>query len=187
MMHRRIKDQVKIFARVLNKIPELRYAGDPILRQKTSKINLKEGLAAARRLESTLLKFRSITGLGRGLAAPQIGESKALFITYADDNIEIFINPKIIQKSRETNFYKEYCISVGVMTADVERSQWIILEWTDEKGIRRQEKFSGSQARLYQHEEAHLRGLLCLDEATKGGIEFINFDPSKEKIRNKKI
>jgi peptide deformylase len=45
------------------------------------------------------------------------------------------------------------------------------------------ERFDGFKARLYQHEVAHLNGLLNLDEATPGGIEFVNFDPLKEQLR----
>jgi len=69
------------------------------------------------------------------------------------------------------------------MAADVERPEWIVMEWTDEEGKRHREKFDGFLARLYQHEEAHLRGKLNLDEADEGGIEFACFDPLKEKLR----
>lgn len=85
-----------------------------------------------------------------------------------DDVFETFINPVIVQKTESTNFYRELCISVGILGADVERSDWIVLEWTDEFGILHREKFDGFKARLYQHEEAHLRGRLNLDDARDG-------------------
>jgi len=73
---------------------------------------------------------------------------------------------------------------VAVVAADVERAEWVVVEWTDEKGEKHSEKFDGFLARLYQHEEAHLRGRLNLDDARDGGIEFLTFNPLEEKLRN---
>jgi len=58
------------------------------------------------------------------------------------------------------------------------------MEWIDNNGIKRSEKFDGFRSRLLQHEEAHLRGRLNLDDAVFGGIEFITFDPLKEQLRD---
>lgn len=181
-----IQKNIKVFKRVLKEVPEIRYAGDPILRQTASPTTLKEGLEIGERLKSILLKYRDIKALGRGFAAPQIGESKSVFITFVDDKFETFINPKIIEKSDKTNFYKEVCMSIGILAADVERPEWIVMEWMDEKGTKRSEKFEEFRARLYQHEEAHLRGRLCIDDSAPGGIEFVTFDPREEKLRDKR-
>ncbi|MDP2632092.1 MAG: peptide deformylase [Candidatus Curtissbacteria bacterium] len=181
-----IKLKIKTFQTVLEKIPELRYAGESILREATIPTTLEEGVSLAKKLEEVLLKYREITGLGRGLAAPQIGKNKSVFIAYIDNQTEIFINPKIVEKSNKTNFYRELCMSAGIVAADVERPVWIVMEWTDKDGNRKSEKFDGLKARLYQHEEAHLRGRLNLDDAVSGGIQFATFDPLKEQLRNKK-
>ena len=172
------------FQAVLDAIPEIRYVGDPILRQVTEPTTQEEGVEIAKRLELVLLKYRSITGRGRGLAAPQIGESKSVFITFVDDKIETFMNPRVIEKSLKTNFYRELCMSTGIMSADVERPDWIVLEWMDETGRIHSGKVDGFKARLCQHEEAHLRGVLNVDEAVSGGIEFATFDPLKERLRD---
>lgn len=181
-----IKQKIKKFESILDKIPEIRYAGDPVLREVTAVATSKEGISIAGKLEEVLLKYREITGWGRGLAAPQIGESKSVFITFVDNQVEIFINPKIVEKSDKTNFYKELCMSAGIVAADVERPEWIIMEWMDKNGVLRSKKFDGFNARLYQHEEAHLRGHLNLDDATPSGIQFVTFDPLKEQLRNTK-
>ena len=60
------------------------------------------------------------------------------------------------------------------------------MEWLDVEGKSHKEKVDGFLARLYQHEEAHLRGKLNLDEAADGGIEFMLFDPLKEQLRDKR-
>lgn len=182
-MSKEIKQRIQTFENVLDAVPEIRYAGDPVLRQATSPTTLEQGLETGNRMKAILLKYRNVTGLGRGLAAPQIGESKSMFITFVDNQFEVFINPKIVEKSGKANFYRELCLSAGVIAADVERPDWIVMEWMDEQGKTRTEKFDGYKARLYQHEEAHLRGRLNLDDAASGGIEFVTFDPLKEQLR----
>lgn len=127
--------------------------------------------------------YRKEVGYGRGFAAPQIGESKTVFVTFVDNELQVFINPKITAKSSETTFYRELCLSSGIMAVDTERPEWIVIEWTDVEGKRHKQRFEGFLARLYQHEEAHLRGRLNLDEAAEGGIEFALFDPLQEKLR----
>ena len=185
-MSQDIKQKVKVFETVLDRVQQIRYAGDSVLRQTTSPATHEEGIKIGKRLESVLLKYREITGWGRGLAAPQIGESKSVFVTYLDNQFEVFINPKILEKSDKSNFYKELCMSAGIIATDVERPDWIVMEWVDEKGTTKSEKFDGFKARLYQHEEAHLRGRLNLDDAVSGGIEFVTFDPLKEQLRDTK-
>ena len=179
-----IEERIRVFKTVLEQIPEIRYAGDVILRTVASPVSLVEGIKITKKLEAVLLKYRKLTGWGRGLAAPQIGDSRLVFITYVDNKVEAFINPKILETSSTTNFYRELCMSVGILAADVARPDWIIMEWTDENGKSRSERFDGFRARLYQHEEAHLRGHLNLDDATSGGIQFVNFDPLKEQLRD---
>lgn len=176
--------RIQIFKTVLEQIPEIRYAGDPVLREPASAVSLDDGLEIAKELEIVLLKYREITGWGRGLAAPQIGIGKSLFVTYLENQIEVFINPKITGTSEATNFYKELCMSVGVMSADVERPSWIEMEWTNSNGVSQSDRFDGFRARLYQHEVAHLQGRLNIDEAPPGCIGFVNFDPSKEQLRD---
>ena len=172
-----IKRKIQTFEAVLEEVPELIYAGDPVLRRSAVPVTLEEGVALGKKLESVLLKYREITHWGRGLAAPQIGEGKAIFITFIDNECEIFINPIVVEKSDQTNFYKELCMSVGILAADVERPDWIVMEWMDAQGAERSERFEGFKARLYQHEEAHLRGRLNIDDAIPGKIEFVTFDP----------
>jgi len=182
-MLQRLKEKALGFSSILDKFPEVRYAGDPVLREVAQQVSFEEGIELGKRLGDVLMRYRKEVGYGRGFAAPQIGENKAVFITFVDDKFTIFINPQITERSQETNFYRELCLSSGIMAVDTERPEWIVMEWVDENGVRQSGKFDGFLARLYQHEEAHLRGLINLDEALEGGIEFALFDPLKEQLR----
>lgn len=190
-----MKSQVKTllqlldtFQQAVQTFPEFRYAGDPILRKQTNKVDNTEGKEIGEKLGEVLLTYRQKFRMGRGLAAPQIGINKAVFVTYVNDTIEIFCNPRVVRKSNKTNYYRELCLSSGILAADVKRSEWIELEWLDvNSGELKSKKFDGFLARLIQHEEAHLRGLINLDEAEPGCIGYATFDPLQEKLRSEKL
>ena len=188
VMSKEMEELVVKFEKVLRDFPEVKYAGDPILRQVTEEVTVEEGEILGEKLGKVLIRYREADGYGRGFAAPQIDENKSVFVTFVDGELHTFINPKILEKSEKTNFYRELCLSSGIMSADTERAEWIVIvmEWTDTEGQKHKEKVEGFLARLYQHEEAHLRGKLNLDEASEGGIEFALFDPLKEQLREKK-
>ena len=181
-----LKEKVSLFSLLLKEVPEIRYLGDPVLRTPTESVSAEEGKEIGEKLGEVLLKIRKVAGYGRGLAAPQIGENKSVFVTFVDDKLQTYINPKIISRSKKTNYYKELCLSSGIMSADIERSESIIMKWTDEKGEKHNERFDSFMARLLQHEEAHLRGLPNLDEASPGAIEIFTGNPLEEKLRKSK-
>jgi len=184
MINKIIKEKIATFNQILNEIPDFRYVGDPILRSKTEQISdIKEGVKIGDQLGKTLIHYREIAHIGRGLAAPQLGINKSVFVTFVDEKLQTFINPRIVEKSSETNYYKELCLSSGIMATDVERPEWIVMEWTDVEDTKHTQKFEGFLARLYQHEESHLRGIVNLDEAAPQGIEILTFDPLKEQLR----
>ena len=181
-MNDNLKQKTIIFSEILNKIPEFKYIGDSILRTKTKRVSLKEGINIGDRLGKILVKYRKIAGFGRGLAAPQIGIDKSVFVSFVDDKLRIYINPKLVQSSKSKNVYKELCLSSGFTWADVRRPEWLILEWFDENGKKQKQKFESFMARLIQHEYAHLLGKINLDEAEKNTIEFAG-NPLEEKLR----
>jgi len=178
-----IKTICEDFTQIIDKFPEVKYVGHPVLRQETEDVSLEEGIEIGKRLGEVLMRYREEVGYGRGFAAPQIGDSKSVFVTFVNDQLEVFINPKIVERSKETNFYRELCLSSGIMSADIERPEWIVMEWVDEEGVKHKERFDSFLARLYQHEEDHLRGIVNLDRA-HNSIEFATFDPLEEKLRD---
>lgn len=178
-----IQKRTQIFLQVLQKFPEFRYLGDPILRKKTKSVSLSEGVQIGRKLGEILIEYRKIAGIGRGLAAPQIGIPKSVFVTYLDDEVQIYINPKIISKSKKANRYRELCLSCGNIWADIKRPDLITVQWKDKNGKTEKKEFTGLVARLIQHEYDHLQGIPNLDKAEDKTIEFVTSDPLQEKLR----
>jgi peptide deformylase len=186
-MTKKIKQTLQTFLSVLDEFPEVRYIGDPILRTQTQEVTREEGKVIGQRLGEVLIAYRKKVGYGRGLAAPQIGINKSIFVTFIDDAVQIFINPKITQRSTESNFYRELCLSSGIMWADIERPESITMQWLDIEGNKQEEKVEGFMARLWQHEEEHLRGVVSIDHPVPGTIELLSSDPLKEKLRDTRV
>ncbi len=179
-----ILDKVKQFEKLIGEFPEFRYIGDPILRTPTQVVDIKEGIEIGKKLGEVLVRYRKFVGYGRGLAAPQIGIQKSVFVTYLDDQIQTYINPKIDNLSDEKNYCRELCLSCEFLWGDVKRASKITLHWTDENGKIQEKEAAGVLARLLQHEHDHLRGVCNLDVAERGSIEFVTSDPLQEKLRS---
>lgn len=173
----------EIFLKTLKECPEVTYVGEEVLRKLCVEVSLQEGLEIAEKLKSVLLKYREITGLGRGLAAPQIGLDKRVFVTFMNGEFQTFINPKLVRASKDMNFLRESCISSTLLWADVKRSKSIVLSWTNEDGDLKTEEFGDFPARLLQHEYDHLEGRVNLDVCEKASIEFVKSSPREEKLR----
>lgn len=183
---KRIKELNKNFEIVVQECPEITYIGNPILRTKTQEVSVEEGSKISKKLKDVLVRYRDITGYGRGLAAPQIGELKSVFVTYVDDVFKTYINPKIVSSSDEVNYYRESCLSCGYISVDVERSREVEIEYTDEKGGNLKDKVDSFVARLIQHEYDHLEGIVNIDKAEHASIDIMFGDPLQEKIRDRK-
>jgi peptide deformylase len=112
------------------------------------------------------------------VAAPQIGKSLRIFViseyVFSPQNKEkekkdygflVFINPKILKKSKEQKFLNEGCLSVTGFYGSVKRAGKIKVEAHDESG----KKFTKSGKDLFsqviQHEVDHLNGILFSDKA----------------------
>jgi len=101
---------------------------------------------------------------GIGLAAPQIGVPKRLFVVHLqDEDPRVFVNPEIIETSQETCVQEEGCLSIPGVYADVHRPEGITLQARDVAGKVFTLTASGMLARVIQHEYDHLRGVLFID------------------------
>jgi peptide deformylase len=103
---------------------------------------------------------------GVGLAAPQVGISKRVFVVDADEEhglVEL-VNPEIVSKEGE-QLGPEGCLSIPGLQGDVRRSQRIVVRGQDRNG--NPVEYTGTDlfARAVQHELDHLNGVLFIDLA----------------------
>lgn len=183
MSHETLQTRLEKFGVIVVTFPEFRYLGNPILRTPCTEASVQEGIDVGQQLGEILIKYRGIVGYGRGLAAPQIGISKSVFVTFLNDQVQTYINPKIVKSSDTKNLYRELCLSSGIVWGDIARPATITMQWTDTSGNPQEQEATDTLARLWQHEEAHLRGLPSIDHALPGTIELCLSDPLQEKLR----
>lgn len=105
---------------------------------------------------------------GRGLAAPQVGVLKRMFVmdvawkTGTPDPV-VCINPEILWRSEDTAEGAEGCLSIPGISTLITRATTIRLGWTTLEGDRREADLTGFAAICAQHEYDHLDGLVTFD------------------------
>jgi len=109
------------------------------------------------------------TAPGRGLAAPQVGVMRRLFVmdtTWKDGDMNplVCINPSIVPLSAAQNTNEEACLSIVGVSADVSRPNKIELSYTGLNGTRETEVLEGFAAVCAQHEMDHLNGIVIFDQ-----------------------
>ncbi len=144
--------------------------GNAILRQKCK--NIDKGFPNLNDLIKNMYETMNNAN-GIGLAAPQIGVSINLFIidlsalANEDEKLKnikkVFINPKILTEDGDDWEYDEGCLSIPGLNDLVSRKQNIKIEYLDQNFNLIQEKISGIEARVIQHEYDHLNGVLFID------------------------
>jgi peptide deformylase len=76
---------------------------------------------------------------------------------------EVFINPTILERSPETHFPGEGCLSIPCpFRGRVARHRWILLQYYDIQGTKHEKKFFDMTAHILQHECDHLQGVVFL-------------------------
>jgi peptide deformylase len=105
---------------------------------------------------------------GIGLAAIQVGVAKRIIVMDLSEDGEppaprCFINPEITWNSEEQASYREGCLSVPSIYADVNRPAQVRLTYWNREGILQEELAEGMFATCIQHEMDHLDGILFID------------------------
>ena len=159
-------------------LPILQY-GDPILRAKGKRIDEIDD--RIRELAANMIETMHAAH-GVGLAAQQIGEALQLTVldssavedrprTLQSDGKDadansamplVLINPEI-KLLGQTEVAVEGCLSFPEITADIERSQSVIVRAQTLDGEPIEIEASGFLARAIQHEHDHLDGILFID------------------------
>jgi peptide deformylase len=96
---------------------------------------------------------------GVGLAAPQCGIKKRIFIMGNFTKMVVCINPRIVALSEERDFSLEGCLSFPNLYLKVKRPAGAMVEYQTTTGETKQEEISGFMARVFLHEYDHLMGI----------------------------
>jgi peptide deformylase len=136
---------------------EIRTGDDPVLKTICSEVANGENMAFIGDMIATL----DATKNGVGLAAPQIGVAKRVIVVRQT----AMINPVVTWASVRLETAKEACLSYPGRAVDVTRHHSIQVKYFDRDGTAREEKLSGFEARIAQHELDHLDGVCKVGEA----------------------
>lgn len=143
--------------------------GNPLLREKC--VNVDDPSAPEirdliRDMKDTLAFWRSSTGYGRGIAAPQLGVLKrVIFLKLPEAEPWPLINPQITWHSDEKITVWDACLSFLSIFMQVERHREITVRYQDLHG-KLHEFHAGDDrnlSELLQHEIDHLDGVLAID------------------------
>jgi len=155
--------------------------GNEILRQKAD--NVKKIDEKTENLAKQMLEIL-VRDKGVGLAGPQLGIMKRIFVVCVKDDIErVFINPSILETSHETCKFEEGCLSVPGIYADVIRPESIKVQAWNEKGRPFTLETGGLLARVILHEYDHLDGVLFLDRLTENKKKMLVAKYEKKKAK----
>jgi peptide deformylase len=156
---------------------------DPVLARRAEPVTAFD--ASLRLLADDMLETM-YAAPGRGLAAPQVGVLRRLFVMdvgwkEGTPTPLVIVNPVLSQPSADTAVLGEGCLSIPEVLADVRRPAEVTLDWQDLEGQLHSARLTGFAARCAQHEADHLDGVLTLDRLDPGQLAAL--EPALERLR----
>lgn len=108
---------------------------------------------------------------GIGLAAPQIGINKRIFVMGNAAQSYICVNPEIISGTGDIK-EQEGCLSFPGLWLHVSRYETVQVRYQDILGKTHEREFTGLAARVFQHEYDHLNGQCFVNKVSKLSLEL---------------
>ena len=138
--------------------------GDPVLREMAAPVDKID--QEVKDLVSDMMDTLK-NDHGLGLAAPQVGESKRVFIidlssVDLSETVRVFINPEILSTDGEVEL-EEGCLSFPGIYQRIVRPAIVKVRATDLEGQHFELTLGGLAARAVLHEYDHLDGVLFID------------------------
>ncbi len=139
----------------------IRLFGDPVLKQRASEVSNIDG-TLVKLSEDMVVTMHAAAGLG--LAAPQVGVQKRLFVYQMgeEDEPKVLVNP-VISEARGEWEYDEGCLSLPGLYFPIVRPKEVHLTGYDLAGNEVSIEADELLARMFQHELDHLEGRLLLE------------------------
>ncbi len=174
------------------KLLEISQLGSPILRKKAEIVKDIKNKEIQSLIDNLIYTAKKEEGVG--IAAPQVFESKRLFILSSQPNTRYkkapkikptaIINPEIIEVSKEINKDWEGCLSIPGIRAIVPRHLSIKVKYQTRDGKNKIEIFENFLARVFQHEYDHLNGIVYLDRV-ESSLDIVTEKEFNRIISNK--
>ena len=166
--------------------------GELLFRKSGEITDLGEGVQIVRDLKETLDYYGGV-----GLAAPQIGISKKVFIVNIVSSgeqselphigLKVYINPEILEVSSEASIDYEGCLSIFYSTlyGQVCRSNSLKIKYLDLEGKEQiEETIHPFQARVILHEHDHLEGKVFLQRMTSEDMSQLQWEEKLDIRKN---
>jgi peptide deformylase len=143
---------------------QIRIFGDPVLTQRAAEVTDIDG-NLARLVDDMVETMHEARGVG--LAAPQVGVQKRLFVYQLEDRQPVaIVNPTIVESRGEWE-YDEGCLSIPGLFFPIVRPKEIHLTGWDLDGHQVSIEADEIEARCFQHELDHLDGRLLISMLDK--------------------
>jgi peptide deformylase len=140
-------------------VHSIRLVGDPVLRQRASEVTDIDGKLAKLADEMVTTMYEAP---GVGLAAPQVGVRKRLFVYDLGEGPQTVVNPTMTEGDGEWPF-EEGCLSIPGLSWEIIRPKQVHLTGVDLDGNELSIEADELLARCFQHELDHLDGILLLE------------------------
>jgi peptide deformylase len=152
----------------------IRIWGDPILKKRAAAVDRLS--AQDKKLIEDMIETM-LASDGAGLAAPQVGVPKRIFVFRRGDEIHVLVNPKIVKREgRKTG--DEGCLSIPGVQAKVVRSRRVLITGRDQNNKLVEYECEdgedqGRAATCVQHELDHLDGVLYIEKTVPETLSWL--------------
>ncbi|HEY0074519.1 MAG TPA: peptide deformylase [Abditibacteriaceae bacterium] len=152
----------------------IRIWGDPVLTKRA--VAVDRVTKDERRLIDNMFETMEAAD-GAGLAAPQVGVSKRIFVFRRGDDFHALINPKILRREG-SKIGDEGCLSIPGAQAKVERAAKVLIAGRDQKGKAvewecEDGEEQGRAGAAVQHELDHLDGILYVTKCEPDTLSWL--------------
>lgn len=137
----------------------IRVIGDPVLKERAREIEDIDS-KLVRLVDDMFTTMHQAPGIG--LAAPQVGVRKRMFVYEIDGTPGVLINP-VIEETRGEWVFQEGCLSIPGVYFEIARPKEIYVTGVDLDGNEVHIEADELMARLIQHEYDHLDGTLMVE------------------------
>jgi peptide deformylase len=158
--HAADEQELELEARRMLALARIRQYGDPVLRMKAREVEEVDDDVRRLAERMTALKHEA---QGVGLAAPQVGVLRRIFVFSDAGEDRVLVNPVLTKRSDQLEMDDEGCLSLRDVLVPVERAVAVTVEGLDADGQPVTLDLELPSARVVQHELDHLDGVLIVD------------------------